>query len=342
MFKKYQVEISLIIGLSVLILYVIFGLPNKVKEEKMSDIYVSENQERHLPEIFPGSFFLVRLNNEQLQQLEEGSIHFLYINGLKLQGEEDSRTAEGITPVNISIVGNKKILTFQLEKHVMASYFWTPFIRSKEVRVSIGNELGVVLPQENVNARIRFFPQGSLLFIFLAISATGVIMLMLVRHTNMIRDISKMADMNKRSFSLSRAQLAFWTFIVLISAIFVFGTTRKLIDVTNTALVLLGISAGTTAAGRIIDQSDIVNPRVSKRIQDVESKGFILDILSDRGGISIHRVQTVVFNILVGLVFIYEVLQSLELPEFDNGILFLLGLSSVTYSGIKATENMDP
>lgn len=341
MFRKFQVEIVLIIGLSALFLYVIFGLPKRVSETKLSDIYVSEEHKRHLPEILPGNFFLVRLNDRQLQQLKGGGTYFLYINGLKLKGEENTRLVEGINPSDISIIGAEKLLTFQLEKRIMASYFWKPFIKSKEVRVSVGNELGVVLAQRNVNARLKFFPDGSLLFIFLTVSINIVVMIMLARHTSIIRDISKMADMNKKSFSLSRAQLAFWTLIVLVSAIFVFGTTRKLIDVTNTTLVLLGISAATTAAGRIIDQSDIDNPKVVKRMQDTESRGFMLDILSDRGGLSIHRVQTVVFNLLVGIVFVYEVLQGLQLPEFDNGILFLLGLSSVTYSGIKATENME-
>ncbi len=341
MLKRFQVEILLLIVLLGITGYIIYGLPTEVSEKKMAEIEVGSQTPEELKEIIPEELFQLVLSNEDMNILAEGKEYFLHINGIKIRGPENSTIAEGIRPDNISIVGKQIKLTYQLSKSEMASYFWRPFIRTKEVRVSVGNELGALLPQVNANARLQFFPEGSLIFIFVAISILLMTVIVLVRHTNIIRDMSKMSDTASKSYSLSRSQLAFWTFIVLISAIFVFGTTRKLIEVTNTTLLLLGISAATTAAGRIIDQTDIDNPKVMERMQDHQSRGFLMDILADKGGISIHRLQTLVFNVLVGLAYIYEVVLRLQLPEFDNGILFLLGLSSATYSGIKATENVE-
>ena len=71
-----------------------------------------------------------------------------------------------------------------------------------------------------------------------------------------------------------------------------------------------------------------------------------IDILSDENGISIHRFQAVLFNLLFGGWFIYNVIYNLSLQNIDNIIpdiqanyLVLLSLSSATYTAIKTSEN---
>lgn len=68
------------------------------------------------------------------------------------------------------------------------------------------------------------------------------------------------------------------------------------------------------------------------------SQGFLRDLLGDESGISIHRFQMAVWTIILGFVFIRAVSQQLAMPQFDSGLLGLLGISSGTYIGFKFPE----
>lgn len=161
-------------------------------------------------------------------------------------------------------------------------------------------------------------------------------------------------------YSLSRAQLLFWNVIVIFAVIYVWMWTDDLVAPTGTVLMIIGISGGTNLIGRIIDQS-----RAKKKTEEVEqeqttdaavpaddgkitvrdfynegykSKGFLTDILSDGGSISIHRFQLVIFTAIIGIYFIWQVVYNLNMPQFSDTILLLMGISSSTYAGVKLTE----
>jgi hypothetical protein len=113
-------------------------------------------------------------------------------------------------------------------------------------------------------------------------------------------------------------------------------------------VILLGISAATTATARVIDISD--KEKFNRTHQDDFGKNFFIDILSDQNGVSVHRFQTIVFNAVFGIWFIGEVLVHLKpeilqanidliMPPISNNNLILLGLSSATYAALKMTEN---
>jgi hypothetical protein len=128
-----------------------------------------------------------------------------------------------------------------------------------------------------------------------------------------------------------------------ITIIIVKGTAPTL-DIST--VILLGISAATTATAKAIDISDAEkNDRI--RNQDDFGRNFFLDILSDGTGVSVHRFQTVVFNCVFGIWFMDAFLQNLLrgeamnaiIPPIANNNLILLGVSSATYAALKATEN---
>lgn len=77
------------------------------------------------------------------------------------------------------------------------------------------------------------------------------------------------------------------------------------------------------------------------RHQDVESEGFVRDILSDDHGVSVHRFQTVVFNLIFGVYFVTAFLRSgaTTFPVFSEIEWSLLGISSSAYLYLKSTEN---
>lgn len=84
---------------------------------------------------------------------------------------------------------------------------------------------------------------------------------------------------------------------------------------------------------------------VEKEIQALEvtsepcqSKGFLMDILSDVNGIALHRFQIVVWTIVLGFIFVFSVYNSLAMPEFSGTLLALMGISGGTYIGFKFPE----
>lgn len=148
-----------------------------------------------------------------------------------------------------------------------------------------------------------------------------------------------------KPFSYSRVQLAWWTTIIFSSIISILFLHKGIPAIYNSTLYLLGISSATTAAARMIDSSDQSNTS-GLRHQDSSSVNFLVDILSDENGISIHRFQAVLFNLLFGGWFIYNVIYNLSLqnvdsiiPDIQPNYLVLLSLSSVTYTAIKISEN---
>jgi hypothetical protein len=188
-----------------------------------------------------------------------------------------------------------------------------------------------------------------------------------------------------KSYSYARLQLLWWTFIVLATFITILIASGKIPTLDTSTLLLLSIGALTTASARMVDLSDEANQAKKMAMlppatpaadpaqagnptpsiapvpavvvlplsKDMKSEGFWLDILSDRNGISIHRLQVVVFNILFGAWFIYQSLIQLKgtgpmtpintlssiMPVITENNLILLGLSAGTYVAMKTTEN---
>ncbi len=68
------------------------------------------------------------------------------------------------------------------------------------------------------------------------------------------------------------------------------------------------------------------------------SRAFLLDILSDENGISLHRFQMFVWTMILGLLFLIGVYNDLAMPAFSPTLLTLMGLSSGTYLGFKIPE----
>jgi hypothetical protein len=148
------------------------------------------------------------------------------------------------------------------------------------------------------------------------------------------------------AFSLGRTQLAFWTVIIISSFIYTVyvhstsGISVPPIDPVN--LILLGIAAGTTAVAKVIDSSQQNNQGASIPQQDYPSKGFFMDLISDEKGVSIHRLQNVLWTIIVGFIYISSVYDKKMLPDqsvINNQLLGLMGISASAYLGLKTSEN---
>jgi hypothetical protein len=214
-------------------------------------------------------------------------------------------------------------------------FYQSPLVWNKNIIVSIGYyNVGAIdgkIPCELVIIRRGYFWSAIFLILILCV------LLVYVIKRGLLKDDSVL-PLGDRSYSLSRSQLTFWTFIIAVSYIFIALVTGELAPLTTSTLVLLGISGVTTAVASTIDSNDKLNSN-SRQQDNYPSDGFINDILSDKNGISVQRFQMLVFNLILGIFFVKEVFTTLQMPDFDSNLLTLLGLSNVTYAGLKVNEN---
>jgi|GEM_PF-1021161 hypothetical protein len=148
-------------------------------------------------------------------------------------------------------------------------------------------------------------------------------------------------------YSLARTQLVIW--ITIIGSVYTFAVLwdgRDPLVINNTALILMGISAGTFAVGAIVDTTEI--QQGIPRIQDQPStNNFLRDILSDSKGVSVHRFQNLVWTIIAIVIYFYRYNNPPSgttdvLPVLDSTLLALTGISSATYLTMKTRENPTP
>jgi hypothetical protein len=171
---------------------------------------------------------------------------------------------------------------------------------------------------------------------------TIVLMLILISLTDVLKDTSTIGV--RKPYSLARTQAVLWTTIIFCCFIFIWGKSDFIIQVEfgKTALVLLGISLGTTMVGKAIDKADQKNLKdgiINNIHQNDPSNGFWWDILTDKEGISIARIQNVLFSVALMVGFVIYVAEKCKMPVYDDTLLILSGVSSAGYLGVKSNEN---
>lgn len=194
----------------------------------------------------------------------------------------------------------------------------------RRMSVSLGTPGLSVIPTDVsafplfVESRVDLASYFTLLAVFLAV------VVVLCWRTNIIRRPGASA------YSLSRAQMMFWSVLLLAGYVFLWMITGETDTLTGSAQALAGISAGTAVVGWMIDES--------RSSAAMASRGFIADILSDdNGDITIHRFQLAVWHMLLGAIFCVTTYRTLFLPQFHEPSLAILGITSAAYIGFKFT-----
>ena len=100
-----------------------------------------------------------------------------------------------------------------------------------------------------------------------------------------------------------------------------------------------------TAAGAFPQISETRLVEIKSKIDELsqqpapaQSAGFWKDICDDGNGLSFHRLQVVIWTVVLGVVFIGSVTRAMSMPEFSETLLILLGISNGTYLGFKIPE----
>ena len=261
-------------------------------------------------------------------------------------------------------------VSFELRRTQENAALWQPILKyplerpSRPVVVSVGLRNGMPLPVSPVVGRIRLVVvelklwtiMWSLLFVVLL-----VICLLLAAHSELLRAPNPSPD-GRYPYSLGRTQAAFWMFLTTMSFVFIWVVTGDLATLNPRILVLLGISSATALSSMMLDskssnppaqaegmasttagpglpaQTPQLRPLVT-RLQSTAFVGhFLVDILSDDSGVSIHRFQIFVWTIVLGVIFAVSVLNELAMPVFSDTLLALMGISSATFLAAKVVK----
>ncbi len=208
---------------------------------------------------------------------------------------------------------------------------------------------------------------------YLALLAGGLwVVIRLARTTAILRNHGPGSP-----WSLDRIQMAWWTLLVVSAFVFIWLISGDYGSLSNSVLALIGISAGTGLIGAVMDDSKQAQMQQRKALEDEEaglqvgnaqpapdaaapaaaprrpaeieaqlaklpklkqSKSLWIDILSDENGVSFHHLQVILWTLVLSVIFVVSVYLRLDMPDFDNQLLALMGISNGTYLGFKLPE----
>ncbi len=253
----------------------------------------------------------------------------------------DHMPLKGISPDSYGINRDKGYLHFFISHSEGPIALWGHLVSTGrggdiftcKVSLSVGFEDQPAIPtlvkEDNAFTLVLVRKPWFIACIFI-ILALLVLFLALAVKSDILRDIGQAPESGRKPYSLSHVQMAIWFFVIISSWLMLYVVKHTLNTITDTLVILMGISAGTGIGGVTID---------ANRTREVkQSQGFLRDILSDEYGISFHRFQIFAWTIVVASAFIRQVTAYMTMPEFDSSLLILMGISSGTYLGCKVSE----
>jgi hypothetical protein len=241
-----------------------------------------------------------------------------------------------------------------------------PVSFTKKISVSIGAKGRLAFPTDVKGAKsfeLEIVPATEFVLYLIGLVLSILVAAYLVKATPILRDRVPGMPVSQAPYSLSRFQLAFWSFLVIAAYLFIWLLTEELDTITGSVLALLGIGSATALGAKIIDQgksdqgktgSGVSNPAPAAAlppgdptvpavptvvvVAPMTSKGFLQDVLSDEQGISLYRFQLFAWTLVLGVIFCASVYNGLQMPQFSTTLLGLMGISSGTYLGFKVPE----
>lgn len=273
----------------------------------------------------------------------------------------------------VPVTDPHKGLAFFLRATGASRDFWTaqfgrPDFDPRPLRVTVGIEDQAPLPSDKT-LNLIVLPPGWLLFWLLLFAVLVVGFFKIARNSRILRDPVLDPDTPNEpgAYSLSKVQGAWWFFIIIASYLLIGIVTGDFSNsINSTALILLGIGAGTVIGSAAIDASKIDQRKADLAAEKVKlaavptnspaaknsqakidalsgkSVNFLQDILSDGNGVNFHRFQLAAWTLVLSIIFIKEVYLDLAMPTFNQTLMGLIGLSAGTYLGLKIPEPTKP
>ena len=122
------------------------------------------------------------------------------------------------------------------------------------------------------------------------------------------------------SYSLGRTQMALWLMLTFAGFIFLWLMLGQFLNViTASVLILLGINGVT---GLVAIQLDRTGDATS------QSKSFWSDLLKDGDRPQLHRIQVVLWTLILGAIFLWNAVAKFTFIAFDANLLLLMGIAN--------------
>jgi hypothetical protein len=158
------------------------------------------------------------------------------------------------------------------------------------------------------------------------------LMTLLIGLAGVARATSLLRDGRSRyaRYSLARVQMAWWLAVTIGGFGYIWLVTGRYLGVTGSAtFVLLGMAGLTAGAARAVDDARSRNERLSR--------GFLAD-LGGFGRIELHRVQLIVWTLVLGGIVLWRVFADFALADFDSNLLSLAAMINGIYIVLKTQE----
>jgi len=266
----------------------------------------------------------------------------LYLNG------KDSL----LTPDIYNDANNQ--LTFHLERTADNKDVWTGLLRQpyKSPHRSVLATVGVtgsspLTSDSSFTLVVVKWAWYSWLWILLLIIVL-IAFFWLAKKRDILRD-GPPINGNPQPYSLGKTQMAWWFFLIIIGFVMIWLISGDQDTISASLLTLMGISGGTALGSSLIEQNPKTPPAPAggggaappppPPPAPPVSRGWLKDILGDSsGGIVLHRLQVVLWTLVLGIMLVVAVVTSLTMPAFNTTLVTLMGISSGTYVGFKFAE----
>jgi hypothetical protein len=315
--------------------------------------------------LYMGDYFCVQIDNAQGVPQENNIINkskfTLYFDGMAMNGIKPDK----ITYLDTTLVHHSIRLFFKLIRDSQSYESWKYFfqyplaIEDRAMTLYVG--YGENQPYDS-DKKINLVLINKLNFTLIIglIIVLFLILIVLAANTNLLKNPP--TPSSPACYSLAKTQLAFWNFVVAAMALYIWTITGDCPYLSQTALILIGISTITIAGSKFVDkihspdninppyletaklkanstnQLPVIDPPKVKIPFVSQAYTFIMDILSDSNGLSVNRVQMVLWSIIIFIFLLQAVVKNLIFPELPDSLLILTGISNGTYVLLKTQE----
>lgn len=252
-----------------------------------------------------------------------------YLNGQALKG---------VRPEMVDTSGNQ--LQFHLLRTDRADEVWSNLFQhpgfQRPVTFSVGLEdqkpFPTVFDYENP-LQLTVIPKRLGIIALVVSLAVFSLAIGLMFTTNIVRKHGPRLQGKKRPYDLGRFLTLFWTTIIVTSYFSVWLITSDS-NLPGSALALMGFSGTVVLAGYATNTGlDEGSESSNTDASTLQTVGFLRDMLSDVHGYRFHRFQLLLWNLLLGFMFLFLVWERLKLPIFGHSLLALLGISTTIHLG---------